>query len=85
MEHFRYFDHTGGKHQWVDSQSMCMILDRVTGEPQRFGKAMLSIGTLKDAKSTCFRTPRSPSRCVIVMLDSIMSVPIEEEVTNGHS
>lgn len=47
-EYARATDGAGNVYQFVDSE-ICMVLDRVTGEPQRFGESRLAIGTFEEA------------------------------------
>lgn len=76
-EHFRKKDYAGNLYQWADCE-LCMILDSVTGEPQRFGKFMNSIGTLEEAKKHCFISPDGPNRNVIVILNGIKEYQIDD-------
>ena len=36
------------KYQWVDSQ-LCMVIDKVTGKPEKFTAGRNAIGSLKEA------------------------------------
>lgn len=67
MEHFRSENYAGDIYQWCDAE-LVMILDSVTGKPERFGDSMNSIGTLGEAKKFASERKGWEERMVIVRL-----------------
>lgn len=76
MEYQRTQNGIGETFQWVDSVS-AMVLDAVTGEPQRFGPAHHSIGTIRDAAEYVGRRPGWEGRLVIVKLETIRGFKLD--------
>lgn len=71
-EHGRSVDLAGTTLQWFDAE-MVMILDRITGEPKRFGPEYRAIGHLEDALE-CMKAPSGGApRYVIVRLQCIVA------------
>lgn len=70
MEYQRTQNNVGETIQWVDSVN-AMVLDSVTGEPQRFGQSLNSIGTLQEAAEYVTTRPGWEDRMVIVKLETI--------------
>lgn len=62
--------HSGDTYQWVDADR-CMVLDAVTGQPERFGDACNSIGSFDEALDYVGNRPGWESRMVIVKLPCI--------------
>lgn len=75
MEHQRTQDVSGAVWQWVDTVN-AMVLDAVTGEPQRFGKNLQSVGTLQEAAEYVSKRPGWEDRMVIVKLETIRAFKV---------
>lgn len=76
MEYARSTDYVERTWQWCDSQK-AMVLDLVTGEPQRFGKGMNSIGTLEDAVEYASSRTGWENRMVVVKLDCVAAFMVK--------
>lgn len=74
MRYQTHVDQLGTIRHWVDAD-LCVVLDEVTGEPQRFGSKGGSIGTLEEALAHCKAAARGYNdRYVIVRLSCIKAV-----------
>ena len=69
MEHFRTKDYAENIYQWCDAE-LCQILDRVTGEPERFIDGN-SIGTIQEARIYVENRNGWEDRMIIVKLNCI--------------
>lgn len=81
-EYARSRDGAGTLYQWVDAERV-MILDAVTGEPQRFGPRHDSIGLLKDALEHVTSRIGWEGRLVIVRLQAICGFKIDTKVNDS--
>lgn len=81
MEHQRTKDHMGNIYQWYDAERV-MVLDVVTGKPERFAAVNNSIGTLEEALEYVNNYKGWESRFVIVRLQCIVAGKIVEGKEN---
>ena len=70
-EYFRSESHTGASFSWTDDYELCMVLDTVTGEPERAFSGGNSIGTFSEAKQYTMNKTGWEKRTVIVRLNAI--------------
>lgn len=76
MEYKRTVDGAGNVYQWYDADR-AMVLDQVTGTPERFSECANSVGTIDEAISYVKRRIGWESRLVIVRLQCVVAADVE--------
>lgn len=79
-EYQRTTNARGDIFQWTSAEA-CMVLDAVTGEPQRFGKHQNSVGYIEEALEYVKHRPGWEDRMVIVRLSAIRGYPVNGNVS----
>jgi hypothetical protein len=74
-EYARATDGAGNVYQFVDAE-ICMILDTVTGEPQRFGKHHNATASFEEALEFVKRNIGWETRWAIVRLPAVRGFPV---------
>jgi hypothetical protein len=75
MEYARTKNHIGETYQWADSQTY-MVLDMITGKPERFGSTKNSCGGLQDAIDYVSSIKGCEDRLIIVPMPCIRAFKI---------
>lgn len=65
----------GAVHQWVDAER-CMVLDLVTGEPQRFGAGHNIIGTFEEAIAYANEKHGWEGRTVVIKMSCVVAFEV---------
>lgn len=62
-------------HQWVDAER-CMVIDSVTGKPERFGTFHNSIGTFDDALEYVSKRSGWEERMIIIKMNCVVAYKV---------
>jgi hypothetical protein len=81
-EYARSTDGAGKVYQFVDSE-ICMVFDRVTGEPQRFGEYKNATGTFEDALKFVTGRMGWEDRWAIIRLPAVCGFPVRTGAKHG--
>lgn len=76
MEYQRTKDGAGNIWQWYDAERV-MVLDIVTGEPERFTNFLNSIGSMEDALAYVRKRVGWEDRLAIVRLQCVVAEEVD--------